>query len=71
MNEFQDVPEQNSRGVPATYQIINFLGWKPDLSQPQPMSRGTGEVSLKDLHKINEIITEKTNVKLDDEALKG
>ncbi|EDW85889.1 uncharacterized protein Dwil_GK23302 [Drosophila willistoni] len=44
----------NETGVPATFQIIYFVGWKPGPNQPQPLERGTGEVSLKDLGKIIE-----------------
>ncbi|XP_041970896.1 arginine-hydroxylase NDUFAF5, mitochondrial [Aricia agestis] len=66
----KDVPEQNSRGVPATYQVINFLGWKPDPSQPAPMERGTGEVSLKDLHKIDEIIKDTKVIELTEDDKK-
>ncbi|KAJ0182991.1 hypothetical protein K1T71_000967 [Dendrolimus kikuchii] len=47
----KDFPERNSRGVPATFQIINFLGWKPDPSQPRPMERGSDEI-IKDTKKI-------------------
>lgn len=45
----------NEKGVSATFQVINFIGWKPDTSQPKPAQRGSGEVSLKDLHKIEEL----------------
>lgn len=44
-----------------------MLGWKPHRSQPKPLKRGTGEVSLKDLYKLNEIIKEVKKVKTDDE----
>lgn len=66
----KEVPERTSRGVPATFQIINFLGWKPDPSQPRPIQRGTGEMSLKDLHRIDEIIKDTTKVELRDEDMK-
>ncbi|KOB66347.1 putative methyltransferase C20orf7-like protein, mitochondrial [Operophtera brumata] len=66
----KDFPEHNSRGVPATYQIIHFLGWKPDSSQPRALQRGSGQVSLKDLHKIDEIIQDKTKVQLTEEDMK-
>ncbi|XP_068621992.1 arginine-hydroxylase NDUFAF5, mitochondrial [Battus philenor] len=66
----KDFPERGSRGVPATFQIINFLGWKPDPSQPKPLQRGSGEVSLKDLHKIDEIIKDTERVKLRDDDVK-
>lgn len=40
--------------VPATFQILYFLGWKPDPSQPQPAQRGSATHSLKQLeHVIN------------------
>ncbi|XP_034945992.1 arginine-hydroxylase NDUFAF5, mitochondrial [Chelonus insularis] len=58
--------KDGSRYVPATFQIIYMLGWKPDPSQPKPLERGTGEVSLKDLHKLNEIMRDTKKIKLDD-----
>ncbi|KAK7103785.1 arginine-hydroxylase NDUFAF5, mitochondrial-like [Littorina saxatilis] len=45
----------NEQGVPATFQVINFIGWKPDPNQPQAAERGSGEVSLKDLGKVNQL----------------
>lgn len=39
-------------GVQATFQIIYFVGWKPAPTQPKPLARGSGQVSLKDLGKI-------------------
>ncbi|ALC41936.1 CG8067 [Drosophila busckii] len=44
----------NEQGIPATFQIIYFVGWKPGPNQPQPLPRGTGDVSLKDLGSIVE-----------------
>ncbi|KAJ3406793.1 hypothetical protein HDV05_005828, partial [Chytridiales sp. JEL 0842] len=35
--------------VPATFQILYMIGWKPDPSQPKPLKRGSGEISLKSL----------------------
>ncbi|KAJ7437094.1 S-adenosyl-L-methionine-dependent methyltransferase [Mycena galericulata] len=32
--------------VPATFQIIYMIGWKPAPNQPQPLERGTGKVPL-------------------------
>lgn len=63
-------PERNSRGVPASYHIINFLGWKPDPSQPRPIERGSGEVSLKDLHRLDEIVKETKKITLTEEDMK-
>lgn len=59
--------EDGSIYVPATFQIIYMLGWKPDQSQPKPLERGTGEVSLKDLYKLDQIIRDRKKVKLTDE----
>ncbi|XP_018394405.1 PREDICTED: NADH dehydrogenase [ubiquinone] 1 alpha subcomplex assembly factor 5 isoform X2 [Cyphomyrmex costatus] len=59
--------EDNITFVPATFQIIYMLGWKPDKSQPEPLKRGTGQVSLKDLYKLDQIIKESKKIKLDDD----
>lgn len=66
----KEMPDRKIMGVPATYQIINFLGWKPDPSQPQPKERGTGQVSLKDLHKIDDIVRDPKVVKLSEDDMK-
>ncbi|XP_060529063.1 arginine-hydroxylase NDUFAF5, mitochondrial [Cylas formicarius] len=55
--------ETGENSVPATFQIINMLGWKPHPSQPKPIQRGTGEVSLKELYKLDEIIKDVKKIK--------
>jgi len=35
--------------VPATFQIIYMIGWKPAPSQPKPLDRGVGKLNLKDI----------------------
>lgn len=35
--------------IPATFNVIFMIGWKKSDSQPQPLARGTGQVSLKDV----------------------
>lgn len=35
--------------VPATFQIIHVIGWKPDPSQPKAAKRGSATKSMKDL----------------------
>jgi len=35
--------------VPATFQIIYMIGWKPAPSQPKPLDRGSGKTNLKDV----------------------
>ncbi|KYN34981.1 hypothetical protein ALC56_10708 [Trachymyrmex septentrionalis] len=59
--------EDNTAFVPATFQIIYMLGWKPDESQPKPLRRGTGQVSLKDLYRLDQIVKESKKIKLDDD----
>jgi NADH dehydrogenase [ubiquinone] 1 alpha subcomplex assembly factor 5 len=43
------VQENDLVGLPATYQILCFIGWKPDESQVKPTKRGSAKVSLKDM----------------------
>jgi NADH dehydrogenase [ubiquinone] 1 alpha subcomplex assembly factor 5 len=35
--------------IPATFQVIHLLGWKPDLSQARPAPRGSATHSLGDI----------------------
>eukprot|EP00795_Rhopilema_esculentum_P012805 gene12805-3544_t len=35
--------------IPATYQILYMIGWKPSTTQAKPLERGSANVSLKDL----------------------
>ncbi|KAK6183013.1 hypothetical protein SNE40_010569 [Patella caerulea] len=45
----------NEHGVPATYQILYFIGWKPDPTQPKAAARGSGQVSLKNIDQLDEL----------------
>ncbi|KAJ3306378.1 hypothetical protein HDV03_005345 [Kappamyces sp. JEL0829] len=38
--------------IPATFQIIYMIGWKPHGSQPKPLVRGSAKHSFKDLDNI-------------------
>lgn len=38
--------------IPATFQVIHMIGWKPDASQPVPLKRGSAKKSFKDLDSI-------------------
>ncbi|KAI9179953.1 hypothetical protein H9P43_005314 [Blastocladiella emersonii ATCC 22665] len=40
-------PDGNS--VPATFQVIYLIGWKPSPTQPKPLARGSAQVNLKDI----------------------
>ena len=35
--------------VPATFEVIFAIAWKPDASQPAPKARGSAETSMKTL----------------------
>lgn len=35
--------------LPATFNVIFMIGWKKSDTQPQPLKRGSGQVSLKDV----------------------
>jgi NADH dehydrogenase [ubiquinone] 1 alpha subcomplex assembly factor 5 len=37
-------------GVPATFNVIYFIGWKYSKDQPKPLEPGSATISLKDLH---------------------
>lgn len=37
------------QGIPATFEIIYFIAWSPDPSQPKPAKRGSGKISMKNL----------------------
>lgn len=48
------------QGVPATFQIIYMIGWKPDPNNvAQPAPRGSGQVSLKDIGRLEELVRER------------
>lgn len=38
--------------IPATFQLVYFIGWKPDPSQPKPAARGSQSHSFKDLQDV-------------------
>jgi NADH dehydrogenase [ubiquinone] 1 alpha subcomplex assembly factor 5 len=37
------------QGIPATFEILYFIAWTPDPSQPKAAKRGSAKVSMKDL----------------------
>lgn len=44
------------KGIPATFQILYMIGWKPDPSQPKPLPRGSGQISIKDIGELDKIV---------------
>lgn len=43
-------------GVPATFQVVYFIGWKPDPSKPQPLPKDPTMVSLKEYYKLHDVV---------------
>ncbi|RFU34390.1 hypothetical protein B7463_g1922, partial [Scytalidium lignicola] len=35
--------------IPATFKMIYMIGWKEGENQPQPLSRGSGQINIKDI----------------------
>ncbi|KAG8970594.1 hypothetical protein FRC05_000530 [Tulasnella sp. 425] len=35
--------------IPATFEVVYMIGWKPDPSQPKPLERGAGKTNLKEV----------------------
>jgi NADH dehydrogenase [ubiquinone] 1 alpha subcomplex assembly factor 5 len=46
---YQELYGLEDGSVPATFQIIYYIGWKPHSSQPKPKERGSQTHSLKDI----------------------
>ncbi|KAL0483415.1 NADH dehydrogenase 1 alpha subcomplex assembly factor [Acrasis kona] len=43
--------DEQHKGVPATFEIMYFVGWSPDPTQPKSKRRGSATVHMKDLAK--------------------
>ncbi|KAF8204681.1 hypothetical protein BJ912DRAFT_939045 [Pholiota molesta] len=46
---YKELHGSEDGSVPATFQIIYMIGWKPAPTQPKPLERGSGKVNLKDV----------------------
>jgi len=46
---YKELHGSEDGSIPATFQIIYMIGWKPAPSQPKPLVRGSGKVNLKDV----------------------
>lgn len=44
---YQAAHGNDDGSIPATFQVIFMIGWKPDSNQPKPKSRGSAKTSLK------------------------
>lgn len=47
---YQELYGLEDGSIPATFQIIYYIGWKPHSSQPKPKERGSQTYSLKDIN---------------------
>lgn len=50
---YKSIYGKEDGSIPATFQIINMIGWKPCESQPKPLPRGSAKHSFKDLNSLN------------------
>ena len=57
--------ESGKEGVPATYQTINFIAWKPHPKQKAAAARGSGQVSLKNIAEISKLTDQMNALKRD------
>jgi len=46
---YKELHGQEDGAVPATFQVIYMIGWKPAPQQLKPLERGSGKRSLKDV----------------------
>ncbi|KAF9057860.1 S-adenosyl-L-methionine-dependent methyltransferase [Panaeolus papilionaceus] len=46
---YKEMHGNEDGSVPATFQVIYMIGWKPAPNQPKPLERGSGKVNLKEV----------------------
>jgi len=46
---YQSLHGNEDGTVPATFQVIFMIGWKPAPTQPKPLERGSAQTNLKDV----------------------
>ncbi|KAI0340873.1 S-adenosyl-L-methionine-dependent methyltransferase [Trametopsis cervina] len=46
---YKEMHGNEDGSIPATFQVIFVIGWKPAPNQPKALDRGTGETNLKDI----------------------
>jgi len=44
---YKELHGEEDGTLPATFQVIYMIGWKPAPHQPEPLERGSGKTSLK------------------------
>jgi NADH dehydrogenase [ubiquinone] 1 alpha subcomplex assembly factor 5 len=45
---YQALHGHEDGSIPATFQILYMIGWKPDATQPKPLKRGSAQKSMVD-----------------------
>ncbi|KAJ8394105.1 hypothetical protein AAFF_G00049100 [Aldrovandia affinis] len=51
---YQEMYGKEDGSVPATFQILYMIGWKPHESQAKPLRRGSATASFEELGKIRQ-----------------
>ncbi|THH16620.1 hypothetical protein EW146_g4046 [Bondarzewia mesenterica] len=46
---YKELHGKDDGSIPATFQVIYMIGWKPAPDQPKPLERGTGKTNLKEI----------------------
>ncbi|KAG8218493.1 S-adenosyl-L-methionine-dependent methyltransferase [Butyriboletus roseoflavus] len=46
---YRELHGNEDGSIPATFQVIYMIGWKPSLTQAKPLERGSAQTSLKDV----------------------
>ncbi|KAI4796919.1 hypothetical protein KUCAC02_026676 [Chaenocephalus aceratus] len=54
MTDLQEMYGSEDGSVPATFEILYMIGWKPHESQAKPAKRGSANVSFADLSQIGQ-----------------
>ena len=50
---YKEMYGDDDGNIPATFQVLFLIGWKPSDKQAKPAERGSGTFSLKDIDKID------------------
>lgn len=53
---YKDMYGNEDGSIPASFQVYNFIGWKPHESQPKPLERGSGNFSFKDIQNLDKVL---------------
>jgi len=46
---YKELHGHEDGSIPATFQVIYVIGWKPSPKQPKPLERGAGKTNLKEV----------------------